>query len=98
MQGVRRVGMRRTASVFLACSCILLWASFDAGMGATAEEAPPPPAQTAAATPPPAPAANDSKPLSPEELEQLVAPIAVYPDPLLANVLMASTYPLEVVE
>jgi hypothetical protein len=30
------------------------------------------------------------------ELEQLVAPIALYPDPLLAQVLMASTYPLEV--
>jgi hypothetical protein len=29
-------------------------------------------------------------------LYQLVAPIALYPDPLLAQVLMASTYPLEV--
>jgi uncharacterized membrane protein YgcG len=37
-------------------------------------------------------------PLKPEELEQLVAPIALYPDALLAQVLMASTYPLEVVE
>jgi len=34
----------------------------------------------------------------PEELEQLVAPIALYPDGLLAQALMASTYPLEVVE
>ena len=34
----------------------------------------------------------------PEELEQLVAPIALYPDAVLAQVLMASTYPLEVVE
>ncbi|MBM3116099.1 DUF3300 domain-containing protein [Jeongeupia naejangsanensis] len=34
----------------------------------------------------------------PEEIEQLVAPIALYPDSLLAQVLMASTYPLEVVE
>jgi hypothetical protein len=33
----------------------------------------------------------------PEQLEQIVAPIALYPDPLLAHVLMASTYPLEVV-
>ena len=31
-------------------------------------------------------------------LYQLVAPIALYPDPLLAQVLMASTYPLEVVQ
>ena len=35
---------------------------------------------------------------SPEELEQVVAPIALYPDALLAQVMMASTYPLEVVE
>jgi Protein of unknown function (DUF3300) len=39
-----------------------------------------------------------SAPLKPEELDALVAPIALYPDPLLAQVLMASTYPLEVVE
>jgi hypothetical protein len=36
--------------------------------------------------------------LSEGQIEQLVAPIALYPDPLLAQVLMASTYPLEVVE
>jgi hypothetical protein len=33
----------------------------------------------------------------PEELEALVAPIALYPDPVLSQVLMASTYPLEIV-
>jgi hypothetical protein len=33
-----------------------------------------------------------------EELAQILAPVALYPDPLLAQVLMASTYPLEVVE
>jgi hypothetical protein len=32
------------------------------------------------------------------QVEQLVAPIALYPDSLLTQVLMASTYPLEVVE
>jgi hypothetical protein len=32
------------------------------------------------------------------QLDQLVAPIALYPDSLLAQVLMASTYPLEVVQ
>jgi hypothetical protein len=36
--------------------------------------------------------------LKPEQLEALVAPIALYPDALLANVLAASTYPLEVVQ
>jgi len=37
-------------------------------------------------------------PLRQEELEQLLAPIALYPDALLAQVLMASTYPLEIVQ
>ena len=32
------------------------------------------------------------------ELDQLAAPIALYPDPLLGQILMAATYPLEVVE
>ena len=42
--------------------------------------------------------AAQDKPFSSEELEQIVAPIALYPDALLAQVLMAATYPLEVVE
>jgi len=33
-----------------------------------------------------------------EQLDSLVAPIALYPDPLLAQVLVASTYPLEIVQ
>jgi len=32
------------------------------------------------------------------ELDQMLAPIALYPDELLSQVLMAATYPLEVVE
>src|SRR5579872_1202921 len=36
--------------------------------------------------------------LTPQQLESLVAPIALYPDPLLSQVLAASTYPLEIVE
>src|SRR5215471_19368412 len=34
----------------------------------------------------------------PEEIEQLVAPIALYPDSLVSQILIASTYPLEVVQ
>ena len=36
--------------------------------------------------------------LSPDQLDNLVAPIALYPDPLLSQVLAASTYPLEIAE
>jgi len=33
-----------------------------------------------------------------DQLDSLVAPIALYPDPLLAQVLVASTYPLEIIQ
>jgi hypothetical protein len=39
-----------------------------------------------------------SKVFKQEELDQLLAPIALYPDDLLTQILMASTYPLEVVQ
>jgi hypothetical protein len=42
--------------------------------------------------------AGEPKPFTQEELDQLVAPIALHPDSLLAQMLMASTYPLEVVQ
>ncbi len=44
------------------------------------------------ATPAPAPTFKD------EELDQMLAPIALYPDALLSQVLMASTYPADVAE
>ncbi|MGZ8237357.1 MAG: DUF3300 domain-containing protein, partial [Methylobacter sp.] len=52
-----------------------------------------PPAASMPVQPAPAP---DAKPLT--DLESLVAPVALYPDPLLAELLVASTYPLEVVQ
>ena len=54
-------------------------------------------AQQAAAAPA-ADSAPDAPPLSQQALDELMAPIALYPDALLAQVLMASTYPLEIVE
>ena len=41
---------------------------------------------------------SKEKPFKQEELDQLLAPIALYPDSLLAQIFMASTYPLEVVQ
>jgi hypothetical protein len=38
------------------------------------------------------------QPLNAQQLEQLVAPIALYPDPLVAQVLTASTYPAQVAD
>jgi len=55
-----------------------------------------PPPTEPAATPAPPPAAPVKR--SAADLEKLVAPIALYPDPLLATVLPASVYPLEIVQ
>lgn len=55
-----------------------------------------PPATQPAATPAPPPAAPVKR--SAADLEKLVAPIALYPDPLLATLLPASVYPLEIVQ
>jgi len=49
------------------------------------------------ASPPSSPGDQASK-IPPDQLDSLVAPIALYPDPLLAQVLAASTYPLELIQ
>ena len=57
------------------------------------QEAPPPEQGEPA---PPGPPQNAQ--LSPEQLQQLVAPIALYPDALVAQILAASAYPTQIVE
>lgn len=52
----------------------------------------------AAQAPAPAPQAPTVPQFTPQQLDQMLAPIALYPDALLIDVLMAATYPLEVVE
>jgi hypothetical protein len=44
------------------------------------------------------PEPQDAVQISPDQLDSLVAPIALYPDPMLAQVLAASTYPLELMQ
>jgi hypothetical protein len=68
--------------------------------------APPPPttspvpgAETPAGeTPPATPPSAIAPILRAEQLDQLLAPIALYPDALLAQMLMAATYPLDIVK
>jgi hypothetical protein len=50
------------------------------------------------AVPAPVIAQNNIPVFRQEELDQMLAPIALYPDSLLAQILMAATYPLEVVQ
>ena len=54
--------------------------------------APPPADEGGPQGPPP----SDYQALSPEQIDQLVAPIALYPDSLVAQVLAAATYPAQV--
>ena len=67
------------------CSVLLLQYQFVA----VAQQAAPPAGGAAAPT---------AQKLPPEQLDSLVAPIALYPDPLLAQTLVASTYPLEIIQ
>ena len=46
----------------------------------------------------PAAKATSGKTFAQQDLDELLAPVALYPDALLAQIFMASTYPLEVVE
>ena len=75
--------LKRSLSFFLSC-CLLL--STAPGLFAD---------QTDQATaPPPVVAAQQT----PAQLQQLVAPIALYPDALIAQILPAATYPEQVIE
>jgi hypothetical protein len=50
------------------------------------------------AAPPAQSSSQDSARIPADQLDSLVAPVALYPDPLLAQTLAASTYPLELME
>jgi hypothetical protein len=67
---------------------------------AFAQSAPPPMGVDQSAPPQPDNGQQppQAQPLTPDQLDQLVAPIALYPDNLVAQVLAASTYPTQVVE
>ena len=71
----------------------LLCALALAGWSVASAQQTPPAAAAPAAPPPSAPAKRSAA-----DLEKLVAPIALYPDPLLATILPASVYPLEIVQ
>ena len=79
---VRRALSVTNAGLAQVAAGIVLLASV---VACVAQERPPAPA-------PPVPL------FSPRQLDQMLAPIALYPDPLIAQILMAASYPLEVVE
>src|SRR6201993_693660 len=86
----RTRNMRVVRTICWICAFIGLLGASVPSQAQTNDKAPQAP--SSAPSPVPEPPA-----LKPAELDALVAPIALYPDTLLSNVLMASTYPLEVV-
>jgi len=72
-------------------------AYFSPGRSVVVAQTPPTaeaPAQPPAVTPP----AEEAPKIPNDQLDALVAPIALYPDALLAQTLAASTYPLEIIQ
>jgi hypothetical protein len=89
-QNVHRMVASATLVVFTACT-----------VAGAQTPAPPAPATAPAPATPPAAASgatDQSDKFSQEQLDQLVAPIALYPDSLFAQVLMAATYPIDIVQ
>ena len=76
-------------------------ATLAAILAATAARAQAPPAETQSPLAPqsaPARQSQAASQLTPQRLAQMLAPIALYPDELLGDILMAATYPLDVVK
>ncbi len=80
-----RIGEWRLFCLLSSALLLAIWAQ-----NLWADQIPPPPAQAAQAPP--------HAQQTPEQLQRVVAPIALYPDSLVAQVLAASTFPEQVVE
>src|SRR3954463_11307316 len=80
------------AAILLASSLQLLLAQEPTSTAPAADT------QVAATTEQASGADSSGAKISNDELDSLVAPIALYPDPLLAQTLAASTYPIEVMQ
>jgi hypothetical protein len=76
----------------LLISCAIVLAALQGGCASEVAEVQTP--SPASAAPPPTPLPQQST----VELEQLVAPIALYPDALVAQILAAATHPTQIVE
>ena len=86
------VSNRPLQRLLVPCCTVLLAAGASVALAQLGVPAPPPAAAPAAA------AESVEPKIPPDQLDALVAPIALYPDPLLAQTLVASTYPLEIIQ
>ncbi|MFZ0865501.1 MAG: DUF3300 domain-containing protein [Candidatus Sulfotelmatobacter sp.] len=92
MNVLGRIGSLGKQSLGCLLSLALVFATFPQEVWAAQDQGAPPPGPAAQA---PAPPYTQQ---TPEELQRLVAPIALYPDSLVAQILAASTFPEQVVE
>jgi hypothetical protein len=97
--GRNRIGVRGWVLALVASSVgVLAGCGSSQPPAAAPAAAPVAPAPTAAAVPVARPLAVNSQTWTPEAMEALLAPIALYPDPVLSQVLIASTNPQEVLD
>ncbi|HUK32180.1 MAG TPA: DUF3300 domain-containing protein [Candidatus Acidoferrum sp.] len=85
---------KRLLTSLVVCPVVLALAVFSVGLGTAQAQAGPPPQQDQ----PPMQGQPMPARLSPSQLQELVAPIALYPDALVAQILAASAYPTQIVE
>src|SRR5437016_4787536 len=79
-----KVNLSKRILVMLVCCLLVQFTAQAEAFGPTGQSSGQPPASSVQQTP--------------QELQQLVAPIALYPDALVAQILAASTYPTEIVQ
>jgi hypothetical protein len=91
----RRLGRQILGCVLCLMLVFATWPQNVAASQDAQQQAPPPPAAPGEPGAAPAPAYAQQ---TPEQLQQLVAPIALYPDSLVAQILAAATFPEQVVE
>ena len=95
--GLSRPRLVKQILAFLV-SFALLFATWPRSLAADQDAQAPPPEQATEQAPPSNGQAPPYTQQTPEQLQQLVAPIALYPDSLVAQILAASTFPEQVVE
>ena len=95
--GLSRPRIGKQILAFLV-SFALLFATWPRSLAADQDAQAPPPEQATEQAPPSNGQAPPYTQQTPEQLQQLVAPIALYPDSLVAQILAASTFPEQVVE
>ena len=86
--------LQKATQTCLAILCSVLLIPGEGIWAAQAQQEPAKPSQQPATGSAP----QETTKLPADQLDSLVAPVALYPDPLLAQVLAASTYPLEIIQ